>query len=122
MLPLPAFKLHRPRTMEEATTLLAQLGDRARLVAGGTDIVPNMKHGLVDAKALVSLQQVDALHRVELRLRRTSIDALRIAVSELAKRLICFDRLLSEFHVSRGRGICVVLGFSSLGDLRQAHA
>ncbi|NUO54685.1 MAG: 4-hydroxybenzoyl-CoA reductase subunit beta [Polyangiaceae bacterium] len=65
MLPLPAFKLHRPRTIEEAAALLAQLGDRARLVAGGTDIVPNMKHGLVDAKALVSLQQVEALRGIK---------------------------------------------------------
>jgi 4-hydroxybenzoyl-CoA reductase subunit beta len=64
VLPLPAFKLHRPRTIEEAALLLHELGDRARLVAGGTDIVPNMKHGLVSAKALVSLQQVDALHGI----------------------------------------------------------
>lgn len=64
MLPLPAFKLHRPRTIEEAAALIHQLGGQARLVAGGTDIVPNMKHGLVDASALVSLQRVEALQGV----------------------------------------------------------
>ncbi len=61
MLPLPAFKLHQPKTLPEAAALLHELGSRARLVAGGTDIVPNMKHGLVDARALVSLQHVRAL-------------------------------------------------------------
>jgi 4-hydroxybenzoyl-CoA reductase subunit beta len=61
MLPLPAFKLHQPRTLPEAASLLHELGPRARLVAGGTDIVPNMKHGLVEARALVSLQHVRTL-------------------------------------------------------------
>ncbi len=64
MLPLPAFKLHQPRTLPEAAALLHELGPRARLVAGGTDIVPNMKHGLVEVRALVSLQHVKSLFGV----------------------------------------------------------
>ncbi len=64
MLPLPAFQLHQPRTLPEAVELIHRLGPSARLVAGGTDLVPNLKQGLVDARALVSLQRVRDLGRV----------------------------------------------------------
>lgn len=66
MLPLPAFKLHRPRTLPEAVSMLHRFGADARVIAGGTDLVPNMKHGLVDARALVSLQHVEALRGIDL--------------------------------------------------------
>jgi 4-hydroxybenzoyl-CoA reductase subunit beta len=64
MLPLPLFEHHSPRTLDEAVALLGELGDRARLVAGGTDLVPNMKHGLVEPEHLVSLQAVDELRGI----------------------------------------------------------
>jgi 4-hydroxybenzoyl-CoA reductase subunit beta len=66
MLPLPVFEHHSPRTLDEAVALLGELGDRARLVAGGTDIVPNMKQGLVEPEHLVSLQAVDELRGIAL--------------------------------------------------------
>ena len=54
MLPLPVFHHHAPSTLDEVVTLLAELGPSARLIAGGTDLLPNMKHGLVEPEHLVS--------------------------------------------------------------------
>src|SRR5690606_19430353 len=65
MLPLPLFQHHAPRTLAEAIGLMSELGDRARLVAGGTDLVPNMKHGLVEPEHLVSLRGVRELEGIE---------------------------------------------------------
>src|SRR3954465_3489288 len=42
MMRLPHFKYHAPRTVREAAELLAAPGG-AMLVAGGTDLLPNMK-------------------------------------------------------------------------------
>jgi 4-hydroxybenzoyl-CoA reductase subunit beta len=64
MLPLPRFEHHAPSSLEEALRLLVELGPGARLVAGGTDLVPNMKHGLVEPEHLVSLRRVRELHGV----------------------------------------------------------
>ncbi len=61
MLPLPVFQHHSPTSLVEALALLVRLGDAARLVAGGTDLLPNMKHGLVEPEHLVSLSRVDGL-------------------------------------------------------------
>ncbi len=67
MLPLPRFQLHRPHSVDEAVHLLERFGAEAMLIAGGTDIVPNMKQGLVGAKHLVSLQGVHALEGIHVR-------------------------------------------------------
>ncbi|EYF04784.1 FAD binding domain-containing protein [Chondromyces apiculatus] len=66
MLPLPIFKYHRPRTLDEAITLLAQLGDKARIIAGGTDLLPNMKHGLVEPECVVSVSRLEELRGIHL--------------------------------------------------------
>jgi len=61
MLRLPRFRLHRPGTVAEAVTLLAEAGDRAVVLAGGTDLLPNMKHELVTPEVVVALADVAGL-------------------------------------------------------------
>ncbi len=65
MLPLPVFQHHSPSSLAEAVSLMAELGDRARLIAGGTDLLPNMKHGIVEPEHLVSLRAVTELNGVQ---------------------------------------------------------
>jgi len=66
MLTLPPFRMHSPATLEEAVTLLSSLGPDASLVAGGTDILPNMKRGLLAPRHLVSLANVASLRGVRM--------------------------------------------------------
>ncbi|MED5329749.1 MAG: FAD binding domain-containing protein [Planctomycetota bacterium] len=54
MLRLPAFAYEAPETLEEALDLLATRPG-ARLIAGGTDLLPNLKHGVEEAEVVVSL-------------------------------------------------------------------
>jgi 4-hydroxybenzoyl-CoA reductase subunit beta len=61
VLPLPAFELHSPRSVTEALETLARFGNDAALVAGGTDLLPNMKRGLLAPRHLVSLRDVAGL-------------------------------------------------------------
>jgi 4-hydroxybenzoyl-CoA reductase subunit beta len=62
MLRLPRFDMVSPATIEEVVAALQQPG--ARLVAGGTDLLPNLKHRLDRPPLLVDLQRVEALQRV----------------------------------------------------------
>lgn len=64
MLPLPVFDYHRPRTLPEAIALLQTLGDRARIIAGGTDVLPNMKQGLFDPEHVVSVSRLEELRGI----------------------------------------------------------
>jgi len=56
MLPLPRFSLQCPERLAELLPLAAEPG--ARLLAGGTDLVPALKHRLLSADVLVSLSRV----------------------------------------------------------------
>jgi 4-hydroxybenzoyl-CoA reductase subunit beta len=67
MLRLPPFEYHRPGTVEEAVRLLETLGESALAVAGGTDVIPNMKHRLHEPGHLVSLRHIEALRGVTAR-------------------------------------------------------
>jgi len=62
MLRLPRFGVQTPTTLEDAVKALSQPG--ARLVAGGTDILPNLKHRLDAPALLVSLAGVASLREV----------------------------------------------------------
>ncbi len=53
---LAAFALVRPQTVDEAIKLLAEGGADALIVAGGTDLVPNLRAGLFSPKVLVDIK------------------------------------------------------------------
>src|SRR5262245_65664152 len=64
MLRLPWFEHRAPRTVAEAAKILAGEGPRAMLIAGGTDLLPNMKRRHQAPQVLVSLRQVDELKKM----------------------------------------------------------
>ena len=57
MEPVPNFSLHRPATLEEANNLMRR-NPEARLVAGGTDLIVNIRRGIVDTDCLIDLNDV----------------------------------------------------------------
>ena len=63
MLRLPWFEYRAPRSVAEAAKILAGEGPAAMLVAGGTDLLPNMKRRHQAPKLLVSLRNVDEIRR-----------------------------------------------------------
>jgi 4-hydroxybenzoyl-CoA reductase subunit beta len=63
MLRLHEYAYHRPRTLGEAAAFLRDHPD-AMPVAGGTDLVPNMKHRLFTPRHLVALKGIEELHGI----------------------------------------------------------
>lgn len=67
MLRLPRFTYHRPTTLAEATRTLTGEGaaeGRARPVAGGTDLWPNLKRRHQKAETVVSLTAIPGLDEI----------------------------------------------------------
>jgi len=64
-LSLSQFKLLRPRTLDEALSLLAKHGDRAdagvRIVAGGTDLIPSMRQKLFEPQYMLDIRHIAEL-------------------------------------------------------------
>jgi 4-hydroxybenzoyl-CoA reductase subunit beta len=61
MLRLPWFEHRAPRSVAEAAKILAGEGPRAMLIAGGTDLLPNMKRRHQAPQVLVSLGGISEL-------------------------------------------------------------
>ncbi|GAC1340279.1 MAG: xanthine dehydrogenase FAD-binding subunit XdhB [Myxococcales bacterium] len=59
MLTLPELEVLRPASVAAAVELLARHPD-ARVLAGGTDLVPNLKYGMYDSRRLIALRGLSA--------------------------------------------------------------
>src|SRR5258708_482322 len=57
MMRLPHFKYHAPRSAQEAADLLAIAPGETMLVAGGTDVLPNMKRRQQVPATLIGLRR-----------------------------------------------------------------
>jgi len=66
MMRLPLFEFRAPRSIEEAARILDGEGTKAMPLAGGTDLLPNMKRRQQVPKTLMSLRHIEDLRRVQL--------------------------------------------------------
>jgi len=81
---LPKFDFHEPATLNEAIDILLHLGSGAKLIAGGTDLLPNMKKRVLSPAHLVSLERIDELNHLDVSNGRIHLGA-GLTVSELAQ-------------------------------------
>jgi 4-hydroxybenzoyl-CoA reductase subunit beta len=65
MLRLHPYEYHRPRELGQALQLLSEHAGDVMPIAGGTDLVPNMKHKLFTPGHLVALKGIDTLRGIE---------------------------------------------------------
>src|SRR5712692_6911089 len=63
MMRLPWFEYRSPATLSEAARILAAEGPAAVLIAGGTDLLPNMKRRQMAPKMLISLKKITQLRQ-----------------------------------------------------------
>ncbi len=61
MIRLPYFRYHAPSSLDEALRILADEGPQAMPIAGGTDLLPNMKRRQQAPQVLVALRNIHAL-------------------------------------------------------------
>ena len=60
---MPNFSLHRPTSIEDAVKLRAE-ADNALYVAGGTDLIVNVRRGIEQPSALIDLSNIEELQLV----------------------------------------------------------
>ena len=54
-----------PTSVQEATTLLAEHGEQARMLAGGTDIIVQLREGLRDAGIVIDIKKIPELMAID---------------------------------------------------------
>ncbi|OPY64251.1 MAG: 6-hydroxypseudooxynicotine dehydrogenase complex subunit alpha [Syntrophorhabdaceae bacterium PtaU1.Bin034] len=74
--PVKGFDYFRPTTVEEAVILYNEGGNRARLLAGGTELVNEMRFGKSQPEQVIDLKHIGGLDFMELTRERLRIGAL----------------------------------------------
>lgn len=58
------FDYARPRTLDEAVKLLAANGEKARILAGGTDVLVQLRAGVRTAQVVVDVKEIPELNEI----------------------------------------------------------
>ena len=97
------FDLVLPRSVDDCLKILAERAGQAKLVAGGTDLLPQMKNGLLKPPCVVDLSGVSALRALE----RANGHGLRIGASVTARTLERDPHVRSTFPALAESGALV---------------
>jgi 4-hydroxybenzoyl-CoA reductase subunit beta len=97
---LPEFDLRRPATLAEAASLLAAHPD-ARLVAGGTDLLPNLRRGLEAPALLVDISALRGGAAIELADDASVVLGAGVTLGALASDLLVAERLPALAEAAR---------------------
>lgn len=74
--PLPKVEYMAPSSLKEACHLLKEYQNKARLLAGGTDLIPKMKKRAITAEIIIDLNRISGLTGIEIRGDRLHIRGL----------------------------------------------
>ena len=88
------FEFLEPESVEEAVSLLSEKSGRAEVIAGGTDLLSELKDRLRRPGRLVSLAGIEELGGV-----RWEEDGVRLGVSVTLGSLVDDEHLASEFPI-----------------------
>ena len=85
---LPVFEYHRPNSLAEAFEVLDQYGEKAKVLAGGTDLLVNMKRKVAAPDHVVGLEKLADLTEIQASGDRIGIGALTTAAALAASSVL----------------------------------
>lgn len=89
---LPDIELHECTSFEEAAALMREYGPDARILAGGTDLLVDLKTGRVSYDHLISINRINVLRGVS-----ETGDGLRIGALTTITQLSCSPIIAERF-------------------------
>lgn len=104
---LPKFKYLRPETLEEACSMLSQFNGKARVIAGGTDLMVNMKQKTDSPAYLVDISYFPGLNTIE----DNEEDALKIGA-------LCTHSDIESSSVIQGKFNILAQACRSIGSVQ----
>jgi carbon-monoxide dehydrogenase medium subunit len=99
------FEYHRPTTLSEALALLSRFGEKAAPLAGGTDLVLNMKDEVKTPEAVIDIKKIAELSILGAAGARLSIGAL-VTFDALIESPFVRERFPLVWESSRTVGSC----------------
>jgi len=91
---LPRFDFHEPTSLNEACAIMLSLGKEGKIIAGGTDLIVNMKKKIIAPKNIVSLARIPGLREINFSNDHVAIGC-QVTVAEIAESEV----MNSWFHL-----------------------
>jgi 4-hydroxybenzoyl-CoA reductase subunit beta len=85
---IPYFDFRAPSTLEEALSIMDDYKGGARVLAGGTDLIPIMKYGLDPPDTIMSLKKITDLRGIKLENKELNIGAMTPLADLLSSHII----------------------------------
>ncbi len=74
------FEYFAPQSLVEAVNLLDKYGDQSKVLAGGTDLVVQMKNGRANPAVIIDVKKVPELNRLEWKPNKATLSWRRRAL------------------------------------------
>lgn len=87
-------KYFQPKSVEECQTLLKEYGADAKVLAGGTDLVPRLKNGLLHPVAVIGLMDIPGIDAIEV-----TDDGLTLGTLANLRKISLDQRLKKDYKV-----------------------
>lgn len=91
---LPKFEYHEPSTLQEVLDLLTELGGNAKVLAGGTDLLPRMKQKIDRPSHVISIARVPDLNAIIPRNGHSVTIGGAVTAAALARNELLNDRFV----------------------------
>lgn len=120
---LPEFELFEPRDLQEAIAILTELGGGARPLAGGTDLIVEMREGRARPEHLVDIKNLEELKGVAVSEGGLIVIGALTTLRVLERSAIIRDRLPILYDAVSQMGSVQVRSRGTIGgNLCNAHA
>ncbi|MDT3701391.1 MAG: xanthine dehydrogenase family protein subunit M [Thermincola sp.] len=92
---LPDFDYYVPQSVDKVCRLLAEFGEKAKILAGGTDLLHKMKNKKLTPEVLISLKGIDQLKSISYQKGRGIVIGARVTHNEIVNSSVLQERYLS---------------------------
>jgi len=111
---LMQFEYFRPRSIDEAVSLLKKYGDKAKVLAGGTDLLVNMKLRRLGPDCLVDITGITELKGITFNGKELRIGATTL-LSEIATSQLIRDKYATLFEAAVEMATTQVRNIATIG-------
>lgn len=111
---LPSFEFHQPSSLDEVCEIMATHGPKAKLLAGGTDLMVNMKKMVLSPDHIVCLSKIVSMHGIQEEENQIIIGG-RYTVAELTVDPLVEKKLSALRSGARALGSPLVRNRATIG-------
>ena len=111
---LPEFDFHAPGTVEEACRMVAEYGAKAKIFAGGTDLMLDMRRNRISPEHVISIPGIEELKKLEV-----SSGMLKIGACVTVARIVKSEEIAAKWGAlcagAKALGSCLVRNLATVG-------